>query len=476
MYFVRKSREDFAAPRLRVSPTFEFHARGLHIWGASDSVSVHRENEIVYFAIGHFRLSGRAPSCRERAKIWSQAYRQGLARELEGYFLCGVFDEISGGLELLTDEFGLCAPMIVGSLEEGSAAISNDFMALAGEGACSLDPEAIGQYAHFGRVIEGRTFAREIRFLGPQRAGLEPVKRAKPDGPDEAARILKETLRLNTRELISSFQVEKMLLSGGADSRVLLSVLENPGALEFVTYISRNPASPRDAEIAAQLAAQLKAKHTIVDANKEAGAQNPDMSAALSYGALSEPHLTGLFGSELVGDAWYKILPRAPRDLWTSFASSTYSGVGGFQFIFPYLNPFLNRISPFWDSDVVRLLLSTDPNHLFDYTLYNRLMNREMEELLSVPLHSNMHRYIGGLPGHEWSPTATPYRFEAGDWLASHGYQTNEAALDLKTRVADLRVMIQALDTRIGKSSFQLGLDRVLKELGIERSPDVRSP
>ncbi|GHF55603.1 asparagine synthase (glutamine-hydrolyzing) [Deinococcus metalli] len=250
-------------------------------------------------------------------------YRQhgaALGRHIEGAYTLVLLDLRQGTVSVITDPSGS---------HKLYAAHDGDHVALAtradwaGFQPRPLDPAGVAAYLATGNMFGGLTLHAGVRAL--PRASVTTVERTRlhvqeywsvSPGPltgsvtEDLTRELAHLLRAATARRVAEAGPRVILsLSGGYDSRGLLSLLASGGpALQSFSYALGDQTRRSDTSVAARLAAQYGAQHTVI------GAYGGDLPSTVRHNAQWGQGVTH-FCDE--ADAWTQLGALRPTDVFT---------------------------------------------------------------------------------------------------------------------------------------------------------------
>ncbi|PNY80564.1 asparagine synthase-related protein [Deinococcus koreensis] len=237
-----------------------------------------RESGVVAILSGH--LYGTAP--RQLPQLYRQHGAQ-LAGQLEGAFVLVLLDLRSGRVLAITDRVGSHKLYVAQELAQGEGRVDLatrvDWPAFRRR---PLDPAGVAGYLATGNMFNGLSLYQGVRSL--DRATVHELT---PDGlmrqdywtltpepsagraslPDLRAELAALLRRAVERRLPAPGAPATISLSGGYDSRGLLSLLSGRGhGLETFSYSLGTPARGSDPTVAQRLAAQYGARHQVLTA------------------------------------------------------------------------------------------------------------------------------------------------------------------------------------------------------------------
>ncbi|HAG92097.1 MAG TPA: hypothetical protein DCL41_09505 [Bdellovibrionales bacterium] len=425
-----------------------------------------RKFEKIYFFDGFLSSTEKHPrrnfdSDLECVIELVESGREDEIKRLEGHFITGYYCEKTDTLRVYNDYYGFKA-LFVGETERYFY-VSSRYQLISEQGDFPRDINlrAVEEYLVLGLVFDEKTFFRHTRQL-PAGAMLHLENggcsiQARPERPrdlsyfscsmKEVAEEFHEILGRSLTSLISRFPAEKMLLTGGSDSRILLGSMTADQRAKIQFYTFQNPEwSPNgnDLEIARQLSECYGLNHKVINRQDQVNFRNQSM-AGLAYqnrGHYSDI-LTGTYGTELVGQGPWKYLPTKFTNFrydylrhynkklfqpgseslgdfydficervdsqvgpckeyqfflpffWRSFYSDVYSQHGTYVFISSYEMQNFQKLSPFLMPEVVRFLMKLPSECLVNYRLYGELFKGKLKEWTEVPFNSEMTKYVG---------------------------------------------------------------------------------
>jgi hypothetical protein len=227
---------------------------------------------------------------------------------------------------------------------------------------------------------------------------------------NEASKLVFEVLKLILNDFKRIYSFERMFLSGGSDTRLLLSCLDRAELkrLTFICYESPSWShSNYDAEIAQLLSDEFNLNLQLLSCGKD---DSNSYSDYIRRSPLASKTLTGTFGSEIFGNVIFqnkpfKKLNKKDDDINTftdaaknSFISSLYAANGTLNFILPYMNHFANKAIPFTDSRLLTLVQGFPEEYLKDYKIYLNIFKNISSEFSKIPFHSSITLYSPDLP------------------------------------------------------------------------------
>jgi|CXWL01.1.fsa_nt_gi hypothetical protein len=381
--------------------------------------------------------------------------------DAEGAFAVVRYDRAAHSLLLANDPFGV-HPLFVRN--RGDILIfSSEYAPILADPdlRATVNHDALAEFFGLGLVLGNETLLNGIANLSPGTALRAEGGRvwetacagsATPaasgantaESLDDLAAAVASTLRLVMQELVGQGDDVVHLLSGGADTRLMLSCLSElqRSHVEFLTSCvsALDPGSDRDVLLASRLAKRLGLQHRVLRLFFTEIPFGTDV-----FDREREVHskrvLGGWHGGEFLGGFGFKAAPISPAldrdtvdrrleavfsreflDTLTRHPFETYRRhleiVEGNEFAFvirQFTRPFFSRIyngsrgawlqpgllpsrrlSPFWDSRLLKLLLRVPVEHLRDYKFYNQVFREHFPELTDLPTNSPLARREDG--------------------------------------------------------------------------------
>jgi len=367
----------------------------------------------------------------------------------EGAFALAYYNAKNHTLILAKDKFGIY-PMFIYEDEE-YIVFSNEYEPLAEmQGGKIINPDAIAEYFVLGASLEGKTFLKNINNLPPATACI--IK----DDVIEYAEYWKFELKIDernveilaketwdlfesvNRQVFDYQKIEIVLLSAGADSRLILATL-SPFQYQSVRFYTSNlshlsPDEDQDVVGATLLVKKFGLKHIV---EKISYSENEfggnyfsnwrEIRLHQVYGGWHGGEFLGGFSlnaapvsadlaKEDVQKRFYSLFSRKFRkkvkiNPWDSYLKSKDAGViyffrQFFQSFFTsiyggarghWLQPYQlanHGYSPFWDSRVISKILSVPPHLLNSYEFYNEVIKNAPEDFRRIGSNSPMTKRI----------------------------------------------------------------------------------
>ncbi|THF85803.1 hypothetical protein E7T09_14890 [Deinococcus sp. KSM4-11] len=268
-------------------------------------------------ALLHGHLYGTAV---ETLPALYRQYGAALGMHLEGAYALLILDVRDGRISVFTDRTGSHKLYAAHDGDHAALATRADW---AGFQPRPLDPAGVAAYLATGNMFGGLTLHRGVRAL--PRASVTDLERTRltsreywtvepgplgggvsPDQTQELAELLRAAV---ARRVPSSAHEVHLSLSGGYDSRGLLSLLSGSGpSLQTFSYALGDQARGSDTSVAARLARQYGAQHTVIDA------YGGDLLGTVRHNAQWGQGVTH-FCDE--ADAWAQLDTLHPTDVFT---------------------------------------------------------------------------------------------------------------------------------------------------------------
>ena len=328
----------------------------------------------------------------------------------------------------------------------------------------SINWEAIREYISFGAALPGSNLFEQIIKLPPSstlvcsggKVVVNEYNNSLNTTPfcgnlSEASQNVFTRLAEGTNKLVKYYKVQKCYLTGGSDSRLLVSLLgpQTRQNLKYLCYSNVEwSVGNDDAEIAKLLAKYWDLDLEVIpEPLKNNHVCTPDAYKASRFNLVPEPTLTGSFGTETVGGAPFthfgcditnlekkdylrtfsyllgkddkKNLSRTYdklfdnlysqgggskeynfflKWLWQSQLTSIYSGYNSGAFIYSYSNLLKQKISPFMDDLYLEFMMQLPREFLMKYAIYRALFHNQLSDVAKVPFNSNMLKHVPDLP------------------------------------------------------------------------------
>lgn len=422
----------------------------------ASSLPAARDGGKIALATGHAR-SATAGSLAARLARLADVERP--PEEVRGSFAFAVYAEAQHRLQLGADGFGF-QPLFIAETDELFAVCSEyePLLALPGVSA-ELDPDAVAEYYLFGMTLGNKTLTRGVRMLP---AGV--ILTVTADGVtsrihdplavpvdhsasiEDHARRVGEVFRETVRATADAFPKATFSLTGGADTRLILSALEprQRRRHRFETHYGEAQEVDRDRDvvIARKLADQAELRHEARFIDGGHADFEPETFAVHRAKNLGPRGIHGVLGGEYlggccvdvalfpVGDVTREAVDRKLRQVfspgfierlsvhphdtlraefegiraenaefmfWVNgfarpFFTQLYFGTAGVQtntWMVPW-QMHQRVVSPFADPDFLRALLAVPFEHLSGYHLYNEIYRHVFPEFTGVPTNSGL--------------------------------------------------------------------------------------
>ncbi len=361
----------------------------------------------------------------------------------DGAFSLIHYDSKKHVLTLSNDKFGM-SPLFIYE--------NNDYFIFSNEyepltympNGRMVHPEAIAEYFTLGTILAGKTFLKNIQNLAPahlvQIGGISTKRSTYWTPKLEKSQLSMEQLGIETWELFKDvnqqifniLNIETVLLSAGADSRLILASLSQTQreSVRFYTSNLSHLSEDEDQDVvgAKLLAQRFKLNHVI---EKISYYENEFGNSYFSNWRILRFHQVygGWHGGEFFGGFCLKAAPLRSNiteneikdrykflfsrrfrrsvntDPWQgyfknvepellfdfrqftqTFFTTIYGGSRGH-----WLQPFQlvsHGFSPFWDSRIIQQALSVPEDFLKDYRFYNEVMKNAPQEFLEIGSNS----------------------------------------------------------------------------------------
>jgi len=424
-----------------------------HVLAASGNTLYTKGNKTVLFA---GRLFGQKQIAKKfglnkfcSAQLILKLYKtkeMSFLSKLNGEFCFAIFDNKTNELILANDYFGIY-PMFVYNDEE-NCIFSTEYEPILKYKKFNMNIEAVAEYFMFGSQLGNKTFFKDLGNL-PQGSIMKingskhkiqqyadfNIKIKLRDIDYHCKKIL-EALRDATADRLSEPEQVICNLSGGADTRLLLSLMDK-GTRQKVTFRTEYKApntarDDRDVMIARKITQDLGLKHIIQKAPKLPSIIKLDSRRRKPHEFVPKTVIGGILGGEFLGEscnnlgvdlrkysdkeirkkldvfntsflekvnpfmnlnAEFKRIPAQNKYLFMriqlltrAFFTDNYGGRDG-GLMSPWRNP-LQVTSIYYDARFLRLLLEIPEEYIKEYKLYNLLYKDYIPELNRFPTNS----------------------------------------------------------------------------------------
>lgn len=412
--------------------------------------SQNRSNNFIILSHNEFCKTVRTP---DYGFSWTAGYTEkpncGALTEkklntTEGQFLLGSFDLNTNKLLLATDPLGIYPAFSI--QHNGLIFISTHFeILLKILKRKTPNAEAINDYLRSGFTLNRTTLIQELNYLDGGSLYEFTEKQIKKEkyfnenqikseifSLKQASECFHETLKSITQNLITQHQVENCFLTGGSDSRILLSCLTKEQLKDFVFTCYLQPAwssHNRDAEVVHYLSKRYNLKTNFVtQTDKEVLSLKSFFENKCDF-----PILTGTSGSELMGSVVYTNAPFKKNEFlkekfgksyfkdasllcFNSFFTTLYVRYRAISFVAPYMKHFKNLSMPFTDSRLLKLIYSFPEKYMMGYHIYSELFQNSLSDFAQTPFNSNICNFNKTLPKLiELNETKASFRHPAAD-------------------------------------------------------------
>lgn len=342
-----------------------------------------------------------------------------------------------------------------------------------------IDEQPLLDYLCLGYTLPGSSLWRSIEILPthnvltvfPDKKHLTMENKNQPqslspfDSLEEAASYFFDKLKEIMNDNINNLKPKYMLLTGGSDTRVLLSCMNEEQRKNLIHRTHETPVwsnTDNDLMVAKRIAKTLDLHHESYSSHPqakevEAITKTPQGHREIRYNIVDDRRLgyiTGQFGSELfggvffdeslslgyvfskrldslknalvgslitpqrynqIGSPWARLNQKVlsinsiskegafvPQRLLRSQFTSMYSLHNVNTFIIPSRHHFFHSITPYIDTRTIDFFLRCPREFLLNYNLYEYILTHFSEKKLSeIPFHSNMLKFVESLPGIE---------------------------------------------------------------------------
>ncbi|GBC60944.1 hypothetical protein DENIS_1904 [Desulfonema ishimotonii] len=395
-------------------------------------------------------------NCAEFVLNAYAAYGDAFLETVNGIFALAIRDREKEELVLANDPFGLYPLFICHKNDMCIFCTEYEPITRYEKFDRSLDYDAVAEYFTLGMPLGDRTFFKDIRNLSPGsvlrlKQGHCHLRRY--DEPDiridrdksitEFAEVIAGSFRRAVQARVKHPENMRCALTGGADTRLILSCLTRAQRQAIVFYTEKSPflseEQDRDVRIARMLADRLNLSFEVVNQERYTfGTAYFEETRVRSF----EKRLSGICGSQFMGGTCYRYSPieiakmgterhRAIRyrleklfepaileriqDPYISLfreigrirSDNRQLAFSMFQFARGYFtnifggtrNAWLDSYrhwtrvsSPFCDTALLKLLLSVPKAYSVRHRLYNLIYKNHFPELLDIPTNSPLAR------------------------------------------------------------------------------------
>ena len=249
---------------------------------------------------GHTVVSARLArplSADELSRVWVDAQGNELTGLAAPFALCGRRTP-GAGYQAITDRYGLMH--VYGWQGRSVAVISSSAILIGRIFDLELDTDSAGIFAQLGHQLDNQSPVKGVKKCRPtfcmdiydgrlrSRPGFAPLECGeRTDQFDFEAGI--EILRNAVNTHIRAFPDCEIELSGGIDSRLLLSAIPRKLRKDRTAVTLGSPNSP-DVRIAAKIAARFDMRHRVIDVSKIDHMPGDDLLKTLQTGSLRHDH------------------------------------------------------------------------------------------------------------------------------------------------------------------------------------------
>lgn len=385
---------------------------------------------------------------------------------LHGNFNLIIFDRKDDSCSIISDRYGTIPYFF--SQKQSVIKISPAFhFCLLDNADCEFDEQSLLDYLCLGRVLPEQSLWKEVNFcpkgkvtvfteknhLSVKDEGgailaedrLSPFKSLK-----ECAENFKNSLTEAINDEITVEGIKSMLLTGGSDTRILLSCMDKKlrDEMTFITYDSPPWSSTNNDQFIAKLIAeQFHLNHKIKPikiVTQVTSSDKPPLGCmATTIFPSFKCSISGMFGTELFGGFLFTVGERWPfiysqqksndfkenllnsllissdykklenplqrlnqrvlsqklvnkegafmvQTLYRSQFTSYYSYSNDFEFIIPYINHWRKAL-PYMDTRILEIFFKAPREYLLRYNLYwYVLKNLSDKKFIRVPFNSHI--------------------------------------------------------------------------------------
>ena len=414
-------------------------------------------------------ISGRAfPDKTESLK---SALKKTIQSENAGHLLHGnfnlvIFNRGDDSFSITSDRYGTIPCFF--SQKQGVMKISPAFhFCLLGSKECKFDEQSLLDYLCLGRVLPEQSLWEEIRVSSKGKVTVFPEKNhlSVKDVGDavltedkrppfkslkECAENFKNSLTEVIHDEITVEGIKSMLLTGGSDTRILLSCMDKQfrNEITFITYDSPSWSSTNNDQLIARLLAEKfhlnhKVKPVKIVTQVNSFDESPWGCMATTIFPSFEYSISGMFGTELFGGFLFNEGERWPfiysqqksndfkenllnslltsndykrldsplkrlnqrvlsqklinkegafmvQTLYRSQFTSYYSYSNSSSFIIPYINHWRKAL-PYMDTRILDVFFRTSREYLLRYNLYWYVLKHLSDkQFIRIPFNSHI--------------------------------------------------------------------------------------
>ncbi|MCR9205886.1 MAG: hypothetical protein NXH75_14985, partial [Halobacteriovoraceae bacterium] len=278
------------------------------------------------------------------------------------------------------------------------------------------DHESIASYLKDGILNGGKTFIRGVRNFSPGET-IEYIDREltiknssrsfsgfEEKNPAEVTQQIKDILSDSLQKWISKYSIHGANLTGGADTRLLLALLEKNQRQDFQFFTDRSPHlnedEDRDVIIAKELAKRFGLNHEV---RIHPTVEITDDKSFLRSEPADVLKLSGNHGGEILGGDVFGAMEFCKATHWREDFTEDYQSLCSLMFraffsdiydggVFNHWTmPFKfsgRKCAPFWDQRLIHLLSQQDKNNVYHYGLYAELYRKHFPEFIKTPFLS----------------------------------------------------------------------------------------
>lgn len=376
-------------------------------------------------------------NCAEFILHSYEEYGSSFFKDINGIFSFAIYDRLKDELILGNDSFGL-RPLFIYNAKE-CCIFSSEYEPIIKYKKFDkeLNYDAIAEYFTLGYPLGGKTFFQSINNLLPgsllkirknqtslKRYDLLDIKINKNKDLNYFAKEISKVFKKAVQNRVKSLGTLHMFLSGGADTRLILSNLSKDQRDRIKFYTWKNPYlkedEDRDVIIAKMLTKKLNLNHKITGVKIKrtskkflgglcggeflgGGCFNVGLKIEKVNKKKTEESFKKIFSEkflENISFSPYSSLKKTLRgikaenkeflfnihQITRGFFTNVYGGSSG-----GWLNPYhFRQNTPFWDKDFLKVLLTVPKDYLINYKLYNQVYKDYYQELIKIPTNNEL--------------------------------------------------------------------------------------
>lgn len=279
----------------------------------------------------------------------------------------------------------------------------------------SLDSSSLEDFFDFGLITNGKTLFSNIKqlpfqkYIKYQNNSLRLISESSltlDSKVIESPSSIYEFLIARIQIWLNDCHFNSIALSGGADSRMIFAALNNfkdKSKIKVHSRIHPQLSEEQDADfvIAKNICQTIGLPHSGQKARSHP-------SAYLSQDLPADPPIfSALYGGEYLGGEVINLIAKNALSensnspifancihlLAQAFTCDFYGGAW-----FPVFAHHNLTLTPFWDSQIIQLLLSIETENIKDYRLYNEVLDHLPTALRTFPYQSQLTDYYPNRP------------------------------------------------------------------------------